>query len=183
MSNRTKIILLVILAIVLLGLIVRSISMLKTVSAPKPAVRKEPAKAPELLTTQPSPKIGQASPQQMVGLSLALPPRNPFTPLVSEKKETPPPYRVPSPPTPPPHLPPPRVKTQVPPGQPQLPIPNLLLMGTVIGPQRVAIIKIGEKSLIVRQGEKIDGLKVEKVERGRVIFEGGEVSLKGGPEK
>ncbi len=177
MSNRTKLILLCVLAIVLVGVLVRSFLMLKSVSPPKPAEKKELGKVPTPTTPPPS-EVSPPTPQPISGLSLALPPRNPFLPLVSETTPTPP---TPPPQPSPPHLPTP-VISQVPPGQAPLPTLNLVLMGTVIGPKRIAIIKVGEKNIIIKQGENIDGLTLKRVERGRVMLEslGGEITLKGG---
>jgi len=183
MSNRTKIILIVVLTIILVGLLVRSMLMLKSVSPTKPSTKTEVAKAPTSQpSTQPSSPAStpapQPSPLKPEGLSLALPPRNPFNPLVSEKKET-----APTRPTPtqPPKLPAP-VISQAPSGQASSPSANLILTGTVIGPKKVAIIKVGEKSVIVREGEQVDGLRLKKIERGKVIFKGleKELTLKGG---
>lgn len=175
MRDRNKIVLIAVLTIALVGLLVRSLFMLKAVSSKAPT-KKEIAQAPA--PAPPTPPTAQPL-SQIAGLSLALPPRNPFSPLISEKKETTPP--PPSTTQPPPHLPAP-VISQAPPGQAQPLSTNLTLMGTVLGTLKVAVIKVGEKSFIVRQGERIDGLTLKKVDRGRVIFEGleGEITLKGG---
>jgi len=175
MSNRTKIILIGVLTIILVGLLVHSMMLLKSISPTKPSTKTEIAKAP---TSQPSLHPTQPPPVKMEGFTLTLPPRNPFNPLVSEKKETAP-TRPTS--TQPPKLPAP-VISQAPSGQTPSPsTTNLVLMGTVIGPKKVAIIKVGEKSVIAREGEEVDGLRLKKIERGSVIFEGleGELTLKG----
>ncbi|MBC7329864.1 hypothetical protein H5T88_05835 [bacterium] len=183
MKNRTKIILLVVLAIVLVGLLYRSITMLKGVTpSPKPAGVKKvggaaPTTSPE--TAQPAPT--SIPPQTMANLSLALPPRNPFVPLVSEKAPTP---KKPSATTQPPKLPAPVIVQGQVQGQPTSTeaIKSVVLSGTVVGPRSLAIIKVGEKSLLVREGEKIDGYKLRKVERRKIIIEGaeGNIILEGG---
>lgn len=184
MSNRTKIILIVVLAIVLVGLLVRSILMLKAVAPSKPSASKEIAKAPTSTAPTVRPPLPTTSqPPKITGLSLALPARNPFKPIISKEEKTTPSRPAPSKPSPP-HLPAP-VISQVQPEQAPLTPANLTLTGTVIGTQRVAILKIGEKSIIVRQGDKVDGLTLKKVDRGKVLFEGleGEITLKGGELK
>jgi type II secretory pathway component PulC len=62
-------------------------------------------------------------------------------------------------------------------------IKSIALSGTVVGPRSLAVIKVGEKSLIVREGEKIDGWKLAKVEIGRAVLEGLEGSLSLGERK
>ncbi|MBC7326704.1 hypothetical protein H5T87_01145 [bacterium] len=179
MSNRTKIILLIALTIILIGLLLRSVLILRTATAPSPSKKIATTKTPATPTT-PTPQAStvpvQPTPATITNLSLELPPRNPFQPLVRESKATPSGQKTT--PLSPPKLPAPIV-TQLPSGQAstQPSTANLVLLGTVLGPQKLAIIKIGEKSFIVREGEKIDGLKIYKVERGRVLFEGGEVTL------
>jgi hypothetical protein len=180
MKNRTKIILLIVLAIVFLGFIYRSMTMLKGITpSPKPAGAKKAEAVSATPTT--SPKSTQlpptsTSPQKMSSLTLALPPRNPFIPLVSEKKTSP---EKPSSPSQPPKLPAPVIVQGQVQGQETSAeaLKSAALLGTVVGPKSLAIIKIGDKSLIVREGEKIDGWKLAKVEIGRAILEGLEGSL------
>ena len=185
MKNRTKIILLVVLAIVLVGLLYRSITMLKGVTpSPKPAGVKQAEVGGAAPTTSPqTTPLAPTSipPQTMANLSLALPPRNPFIPLVSEKAPTP---TKPSATSQPPKLPAPVIIQGEVQGQPTSTeaIKSVVLSGTVVGPRSLAIIKVGEKSLLVKEGEKIDGYKLRKVERGKVIIEGaeGNIVLEGG---
>jgi len=180
MKNRTKIIILIVLVIILIGLVYRSMTMLKGITpSPKPAGEKkaEAGSAPPTTSQQTTqPATPSIPPQTMTNLSLALPPRNPFIPLVSEKKPTP---TKPSPPSQPSKLPAPVIVQGQIQGQPTSAeaVKNIVLSGTVVGPRSLAIIKMGEKSLIVREGEKIDGYKLRKVERGKIIIEGAEGNL------
>ena len=177
MKNRTKIILLIVLAIVFVGLIYRSMIMLKGITpSPKPVGAKKAEAGGAPPTTSPKtaqPATTSIPPQTMANLSLALPPRNPFIPLVSEKAPTP------TKPSAPPRLPAPVIVQGQVQGQPTSAeaIKSIALSGTVVGPRSLAIIKVGEKSLIVKEGEKIDGYKLRKVERGKIIIEGAEGNL------
>ncbi|MGC9004477.1 MAG: hypothetical protein ACP5KZ_07235 [bacterium] len=177
MKNRTKIILLVVLAIILVGLLVRSIMMMKEITPV--AKRRESKKVaggvmPTATTAQPTP-IASPTPQRIANLSLALPPRNPFTPLVSERK--PAPSSTPS--APPPKLPAPVIIQRQVQGQPTSleTATSLALLGTVLGPRNLAIVKVGEKSVIVREKGEIDGYILTKVERGKAVFHGKEGTL------
>jgi hypothetical protein len=175
--------LLIVLAIVFVGLIYRSMTMLKGITpSPRPAgVKKAEAGGLRLSQQSTPPAPTSIPPQRMANLSLALPPRNPFIPLVSEKAPTP------TKPSAPPRLPAPVIVQGQIQGQPTLAeaIKNIALSGTVVGPRSLAIIKVGEKSLIVREGEKIDGYKLRKVDRGKIIIEGaeGNLVLEGGKPK
>jgi cytoskeletal protein RodZ len=177
MKNRTKIIILIVLVIILIGLVYRSMTMLKGITpSPKPAGEKkaQASSAPPATSQQTTqPATPSIPPQTMANLSLALPPRNPFIPLVSEKAPTP------TKPSAPPKLPAPVIVQGQIQGQPTSAeaVKNIALSGTVVGPRSLAIIKMGEKSLIVREGEKIDGYRLRKVDRGKIIIEGAEGNL------
>lgn len=163
--KRIQYILIGVLSAVLLFLVARSLFLLQLPTLPPPPKPAEVSQAP----SQP-PQPPQQPPQKELRISLALPPRNPFVPLVKEKGTAPSAPKGPSVPKVPALLIP---GEEIPQGATSQETPlSLSLKGTVVGPRKVAIVEKEGKSLILTEGEKVGEWRLVKIERKRIVLEG-----------
>jgi len=188
--------------LVILVLLLAYVAYTRFVQRPRPAavVQAPPAVAPTAGSPTPSPEVSPepaASPapatSPAAAASPAVPPRpsgraNPFAALVGERPAQGAPSPPPAPTVPPPFFPGGQPPVGQGPGRPGAAAPEAKAVGVLLqGGSAVGIVEIAQKTYIVREGEMVEGFRVERIQDGRITLRRGdervELKLGGGEQR